>query len=72
MDLCSALKGNISLLELHASSHQLSPEDAETIASMLRSNTGLQHLSIGDSSFGDDAMTVLAAGLAGERRVTKA
>lgn len=65
LDLCSALESNTCLTELHAASHKVSVEDAEAFARMLRDNRGLQQLSLGDSSFGDDAMIALAAGLAG-------
>ena len=65
IELCNALEGNTTLTELSAGSHSLSAEDAEAFAGVLRSKSALKSLCLGNSSFGDDGLAVLAEGLAG-------
>ncbi len=64
-DLCSALENNTRLNDFTATSHSLSVEDAEQFAGVLRSNSTLQSLSLGTSSFGNEALSALSGGLSG-------
>lgn len=64
-DLCSALENNTTLNDFTATSHSLSVEDAEQFAGVLRSNKTLQSLSLGNSSFGNEALSALSGGLPG-------
>ena len=63
--LTSALAGNTTLEELTACNQVLSVDDARCFASALRSNSTLRSLSIGHSTFGDEAAAALAEGLSG-------
>lgn len=67
LELCNALEGNTTLAELSAGSHSISAQDAKAFAGVLRSNSALKSLCLGNSSFGDDGIAALAEGLAGER-----
>lgn len=51
--LCKAIRHNTSLKELH-SGHALTKEDIRALADALSENQGLQSLSIGDKSFGNE------------------
>lgn len=61
--ICDALEANSFCEELLASGHALSNGTCERFAKMLRSNTSLESLSVGDSSLGD-AASILFDGLA--------
>ncbi len=61
----AALAGNSTLQELTACHHPLSVNDAHCFAAALRNNGTLRSLSVGDSSFGDEAIAALAEGLSG-------
>lgn len=63
--LTAALEGNTTLEELTACHHTLSVDDAQCFASALRSNSTMRSLSVGHSSFGDEAIAALAEGLSG-------
>ena len=63
--MTAALEGNTTLHELTACHHPLSVDDARCFAAALRSNNSLRSLSIGDASFGDEAIAALAEGLSG-------
>lgn len=65
-ELCSALVSNTTLKELSAGSHSISAQDAEAFANVLRRNSALKALCLGNSSFGDEGVAALAEGLAGE------
>ncbi len=59
------LKTSTTLEELTACHHPLSVDDARRFATALRNNSALRSLSVGDSSFGDEAVAALAEGLSG-------
>jgi hypothetical protein len=52
--LCRALKGNSVLTELTCSSHPIGVSASAELGAMLRGNSSLQHLSVGNSSWGDE------------------
>ncbi len=69
--LCSALASNLHVTELSISAHALDAECAEKFAELLSSPVcHLKALSLGDSTFGDQAMTALCKGIAGNTTLT--
>ncbi|KAF6260206.1 hypothetical protein COO60DRAFT_916077 [Scenedesmus sp. NREL 46B-D3] len=60
--LSSALQDNTVLQELICCSHAISSEAAARLGAMLQQNRQLQHISIGNSSFGDEALSALVSG----------
>lgn len=68
-EICDALEFNTSCEELVASGHVLSTASVERLANTLRSTKTLQHLSVGESSFGDLAC-ILFDGLAQNTSLT--
>ena len=60
--LAEALAGNTTILELHLSSHPVSASQARSLASSLAKNGCVRHVSIGDSTLGDEALLALCDG----------
>lgn len=52
--LCQSLAQNTVLKELYASGHKMEPRTAESVAAMLRSNSTLESICVGDETFGDE------------------
>jgi hypothetical protein len=61
--LCAALHSNTVLTELDTSSHALSVESAHHVAEMLKRNTTLTSLSVGNSTLNDEVSLPAGAGL---------
>ncbi len=55
--LCIALRANTVLTELDTSSHPLSAQTAQHVAEMLKHNSTLRLLNVGNSSMSDDVST---------------
>jgi hypothetical protein len=69
--LCGALAANTTLTELTVASHPLGPEAAAAFAGALAApGSRLATVSIGNSAFGDEAMTELCRGLQASASLT--
>lgn len=60
--LGEVLAANTTLAELHLSSHPVSSTQARSLAVGLASNAGVRHVSIGNSTLGDEALVALCDG----------
>ena len=60
--LAEALAANTTILELHLSSHPVSASQARSLASGLAKNGCVRHVSIGNSTLGDEALLALCDG----------
>eukprot|EP00928_Gymnodinium_smaydae_P081240 TRINITY_DN64794_c0_g1_i1.p1 TRINITY_DN64794_c0_g1~~TRINITY_DN64794_c0_g1_i1.p1 ORF type:complete len:598 (-),score=170.63 TRINITY_DN64794_c0_g1_i1:66-1859(-) len=69
-EVCDALEANTCCQELLASGHPLSAESCQRLGQLLRTNSALQTLSVGESSLGDRA-ALLFEGLGANRSLTK-
>ena len=60
--LAEALAANTTISELHLSSHPVSASQARSLASGLAKNACVRHVSIGNSTLGDEALLALCDG----------
>jgi hypothetical protein len=65
--LCDALVSNTIIIELNISSHPIPIEMATVFSEMLAANDSLISLSLGNSSLGDPAFSILCRGIASNR-----
>lgn len=68
--LAEALSRSETLVELNLSSHAISPEVAGIVGAGLKSNRSIEFISIGNSTFGDEAMVELCGYFAESMSIT--
>lgn len=70
-DLCQALARNTKVHDLDISSHNITPDMAESFAAMLQLNKTLRSISLGNRSFGDRGLIAMCSGIAANQSLVK-